>query len=106
MSMFGRFHGFPDVQPWTKIELMSLAPDTGSTSDPVEERDVYEVFGRAPRGFIISAELTLECVPWDNDDYITVVFPIGIHFGSIRKFRTKGASGITSGASTDIAFFA
>lgn len=100
----GRFHGFPDVYPWDTIKVISLGDDAEESI----EHDLMTEINGAPRGFIITDALVLECIPWgnvDQDTYINVGFTAGVHFGMIRKFKSKGTDSNTDGDSTTIAFF-
>ena len=100
----GRFIGYPEVYPWDTIKVISLATDT---TDPPLTYDMNDEIGGAPRGFIITSGLVLECVPWGHTDdtFINVGFTAGVHFGCIRKFKSKGVGSNTSGTATTIAFF-
>ena len=102
----GRFHGFPDVQPWDRLVVVQLGADTDTDPDTL---DLFVELGFQPRGFILSANIALECVGWggpDLDKLTTVPFPIGNHFGSIRKLKKKGVGSATTGSATSITFFA
>ena len=101
----GRFIGYPDVYPWDTIKVISLEIPTGGVS---AEHDIFDEINGAPRGFILTDAMVLDCIPWGNPDqetYISVGFTAGNHFGTIRKIKTKGTSSNTSGTATTIAFF-
>ncbi len=101
----GRYHGFPDVQPWDRLFVIELGDDA---DDPFETLDLFEEIGVQPRGFILSNNITLECTTWgaaDPDTLIIVPFPMGNHFGSIRKLNMKGVGSNTTGSADSIAFF-
>ena len=102
----GRFHGFPDVQPWDRLYVIGLGVD--ADTDP-ETIDMFEEVGVQTRGFILSDNLIVECVAWgaaDQDAFLSVPFPVGTYFGSVRKFKKKGVGSATTGSATVITFFA